>query len=636
MRPRSPASVSGPAAVSGETDVAGAKPSARVAWGLGLVLCAVTLLAYVPALSAGYIWDDDWYLTENPLLRDLDGLRRIWIPGNTPQYYPAVFTAFWVERRFFGLEPAGYHALNVILHALNALLVWRLCRKLSIPGAWFIGAVFALHPVQVESVAWIAERKNVLSGFFYLLSALAYLRFQERREAPASPAVTARAAWKWYLTALALFTLALLSKTVTCSLPAALILVMVWQGQRLTLRRLAPLAPMFALGFALAMQTVHLERVHVGAQGAEFDLSLVERLLVASKALLFYPAKLLLPWPLVFVYPRWELEPARLASFWPVVLVLLFAVLACVPWSAGRRGPALALAFFAGTIFPALGFFNVYPMRYSFVADHFQYLASLGLVALLVGGAATFVARRELAAILGTVLLALLVLLTWRQASLYADQESLWRATIRQNPGAWMAHSNLAKFLSERGDNQQALAHLGDALALDPGKKAGDQIRLNLALTLGKLGRHAEALERFRELQASSGGMEVRIALTLERLGRDAEAEAQFRAALADPSEGSGRSDSARIENVMVPFGLHLLRRGRPEEAAEWLGRFLGQHPDDADALMFFADASAGAGRLDEAIRAAERALTLTRKRGDPRSAGLIEQRLGQYRASRP
>ncbi len=600
-----------------------ASPGARVDRRLALLLVAATIVAYLPALSAGFIWDDDSYVTGNPFLLDLGGLAKVWVPGHTPQYYPAVFTGFWIERQLYGLQPFGYHLVNVLLHAFCALLVWRLARQLALPGAWFVAAVFALHPVHVESVAWVTERKNVQSGLFYLLAALAYRRFERERDAPA-PDGAAREPWASYATSLACFLLALLSKTVTCTLPAALVLIRLWRREPVTWRKLAPLVPFVVAGIGLALVTVHLERSEVGASGAEFDLGLAERLLVASRALLFYPLKLLIPWPLAFVYPRWELLPGSVASWWPAATVLAVAAAAALAWRAGRRGPALALAFFAGTLLPALGFFDVYPMRYSFVADHFQYLASLGVIALVVGAMATHAPRR-LGLAAGAAALVVLAGLTWRQAAVYADAETLWRATLRHNPSAWMAHTNLAKLLTERGEHEEALEHLRRALAADPSRGAADQIHFNVGLMLGKLGRHDEALEQFRRLQASEGGMELRMAGCLERLGRDDEAEAQFRAVLAGPG----------AEEALVPFGLHLLRRGRPEEAVEWIARAVAAHPDDDDTLMFHADACAAAGRLDEAIASAGRALSIARARGDARAAELIAVRLAQLRESR-
>jgi tetratricopeptide (TPR) repeat protein len=478
--------------------------------------------------------------------------------------------------------------VNVALHALNALLVWRLCRLLRIPGAWFVAALFALHPVQVESVAWITERKNLLSGCFYLLAALAYLRFL----APPSTGRPARPGL-WYAAALLLFLAALLSKSVTCSLPVALILMLLWQRRRLTSRLLLPLVPLLAVGLALALHTVHLERAHVGATGPEFDFSLAERGLIAGRALLFYPQKLVAPWPLIFIYPRWALDASRLASYWPFAVVLVVAVAALAACRRGIRGPALALAYFVATIFPALGFFDVYPMRYSFVADHFQYLACLGLFALGVGTIATLARQRPAASVAGAVLLAALGTLSWCQCRLYADAETLWRATVARNPGAWIAHNNLAELVSARGAHDEALVLLRQGLASATSEPAADQLRFNLALTLGRAGRELEALPLYEQLQRSEGGMEVRLGQTLLRLGRH-------------------------------------------DEAIVWLESAVAAHPDDADARMFLADACSAAGRGADAIAAGERALELARLQGRADLAARIDQRLARWRAAAP
>ena len=161
------------------------RSSRNRAWLLGLLLVAATLLAYQPAWQAGFIWDDDDYVTDNPLLTAPDGLKRIWFSLDSPsQYFPLTYTVFRIERALWGLNPAGYHWVNILLHAANALLVWRLLRRLSVPGAWLAAAIFALHPVQVESVAWITELKNVLSLFFFLLALLAWVEFVEDRPKP--------------------------------------------------------------------------------------------------------------------------------------------------------------------------------------------------------------------------------------------------------------------------------------------------------------------------------------------------------------------------------------------------------------------------------------------------------------------
>ena len=213
------------------------------------VIVVAVMLAYLPALHGDFIWDDPKYVSENPILRDPDGLSRIWTElGATVQYYPLVFTAFWLEYRIWGLDTFGYHLINVLLHAASSILLWRVLRRLSVPGAWLAATIFALHPLQVESVAWITERKNVLAGFFYLAAALSYLHFEPRDFHP----VLERRRWKLYLLALGFFLAALFSKTVSCSLPAAILLLVWWKRGRISLPRLAPLIPMFIVGGALA------------------------------------------------------------------------------------------------------------------------------------------------------------------------------------------------------------------------------------------------------------------------------------------------------------------------------------------------------------------------------------------------
>ncbi|MEJ2431379.1 MAG: hypothetical protein P8075_21060 [Deltaproteobacteria bacterium] len=320
------------------------------------LLLFLTLLAYVPAMQGGFIWDDDSYVTENQTLRSLEGLEKIWVqPNSTPQYYPLVFSSFWLEYKLWGLNPTGYHLVNILLHALSALLLYRLLVYLNVPGAWLAAAVFALHPVHVESVAWVAERKNVLSGFFYFSSAFCLFRFFGLAGEGAS------------------------------TLPAAMLLVLWWKRGSVKGRELAALAPFFALGLAMGLATAWLEKHHVGAMGSQWDLSLVESFLVAGHALWFYLGKLVWPRELIFNYPRWQVD----ASIWwqylyPAGVVLVVVILWLYRKRLGR-GPLVGVLFFCGTLFPALGFLDVYPFRYSYVADHFQYLASVGLIVLLVG-----------------------------------------------------------------------------------------------------------------------------------------------------------------------------------------------------------------------------------------------------------
>ncbi len=262
---------------------------------VALIFCA-TLAAYGPVYQAGLIWNDEDYVTK-PELQSVHGLERIWFEvGATQQYYPALHSAFWVEHRLWGDAPWGYHLANVLLHALAACLLGLLLRRLAVPGAWMAGLLFALHPVCVESVAWISEEKNTLSLVFYLLAAWAYLDFDRERR------------WPGYFLALGLFLLAVLSKSVTATLPGALLVVLWWRRGRLTWRDAAPLAPWFAIGAADGLFTGWVERTLIGAHGTDFDLSFAQRCLVAGRVTWFYLGKLVWPANLIFIYPRWQVS----------------------------------------------------------------------------------------------------------------------------------------------------------------------------------------------------------------------------------------------------------------------------------------------------------------------------------------
>ncbi len=430
-------------------------------WLKGLLLVAAILLFYQPVWHAGFIWDDDAHVT-NPQLRSLAGLARIWMQlGATQQYYPLVHSVFWVEHRLWGDWSPGYHLVNILVHAFAALLLVKVLQRLKIPGAWLGAAIFALHPVEVESVAWVSELKNTLSGVFYLGAALAYLEFdQDRRRGG-------------YALALGLFLLGLMSKTVIATLPAALLIVCWWQRGRLSWRRdVLPLIPFFVAGVAAGLFTAWVERQFGGAQGSEYDFSIVERFLIAGRAIWFYLGKLCWPVNLVFIYPRWQVSQAVGWQYlFPAAVALLLGALVWL--QRRRRGPLAALLFFVLTLFPALGFFNVYPFRFSFVADHFQYLACIGPIVLAAAGLSTGFNRLEKGRslwtpALGGILLAILGVLTWQQCRTYANIETLWRTTIARNPSCWMAHNNLGLTLVGQGHWEEAIQHYEQALQLKP------------------------------------------------------------------------------------------------------------------------------------------------------------------------
>jgi tetratricopeptide (TPR) repeat protein len=426
-----------------------------------IVIVAVTATAYAPAIGAGFIWDDDSYVTDNPVLAAPDGLSRIWFHrGSTPQYYPLVFTTFRLEYRLWGLRTSGYHAVNILLHAVGAVLLWRILAFLRVPGAWAAALIFAVHPVQVESVAWVTELKNVLSGVFYLAALWAALKFYVGAEPGGRR-------WTLYACSLLLFACALFSKTVTCSLPAAILLILWWRQGRVSWKEALTLAPFFILGMLLALNTVAMEsRLVAGGGGDDWNLSFLQRCLIAGRALWFYAGKLVWPVSLTFIYPRWQVD-ARAAwqYLFPVAALAVLAALWLLRRRLGR-GPLAAALFFTLTLSPALGFINVFPMRYSFVADHFQYLACIGLI---VPAAATVAAWRRARGIptmlLCAAVVAVCAALTWRQTAAYRDAETLWRDTIAKNPSAPIALDNLGDVLVDKSMQESSPAKVAELLS---------------------------------------------------------------------------------------------------------------------------------------------------------------------------
>ena len=572
-------------------------PNRPQRWLIPAALLLVTLVAYLPALRAGFIWDDDAYVTENTTLESLDGLRRIWFEiGATDQYYPLVFTSFWIEHHLWGENPLGYHFVNIVLHALSACLLWLILKRLAIPGAALAAAIFALHPVHVESVAWITERKNVLSGVFYLAAALTYLRFAGLTQ----PEIAAPRRRSTYALALILFLAALLSKTVTASLPAAILLLIWWKHGRLRLVDILPLIPFFALGLAAGLLTAWIESHHVGAGQIDWQLSFLDRCLIAGRAVCFYLTKLVFPAKLTFIYPRWQIDASNAVQFiYPLLVIAALVTLVILRKRIGR-GPFAAAAFFVGTLFPALGFIDVYPMRFSFVADHFQYLASIGPIVLFAALAALLVKYTAVRVALTAALCLTLAALTFRQSRIYHDPTSLWQDTLAKNPDCWMAHGNLAAEYARAGRLDDAITHYREGLRL---YSDAPQIEQRLADTLVLAGRPAEAIDHYRrsiDLAPDDLQTLTNLGTTLFSLQRyDEAAEAQRRVIELSPNAADARHNlavtlAAAGHTDAAISELRTALKLDPQLAASHLqlGTLLFAHGQENDALHHFTEAA--------------------------------------------
>ena len=626
-------------------------------WWLAAAILFLTILAYQPVWHAGFVWDDDAHVTENPWVKSVDGLQRVWTRkgGSLQQYYPLTFTVFWAEYHLWKLQPLGYHLVNVLLHAVNAILLWRVLRRLEFRGAWLAAAIFALHPVEVESTAWITELKNLLSGMFSLWAVLAYLRF--RPLSTAEPAT--RGDWRFYPVATLLFVCALLSKTAVCCLPVVVLVLIWWKQDRVTKQDIVTLIPWFAASLAMGLITVRVEHTPENSGVTTLTLSMAERCLLAGRALWFYASKALVPRQFIFVYPRWDINGgAAWQYFFPVAAAAVVIAL----WFLRRRigrGPLAGVLCFAAMLAPVLGFCGIYYFRYSYVTDHFQYMASIGLISVAVGAGTTLGERAGPIGRLSGTLVAAIVLVylgvsTWERAHIYHDLETFWRDTLAKNPNAWIAHNNLGIVLQRSGreaealeqykqslqislKNAEALYNLGSVFSKEG--KDSDAIRQyeqalrvqpdfvlahnNLGTVLDKAGKFDEAIEHYREaLRIRPDYAEARfnLGIALEHTGKLPEAVEQYEQALQYKPDFAG---------AHLNLGLALARLGRGQEAVPHWEQALRINPDYAEAHNNLANALAQSGRLREAIAHYEQALRI--KPGDPTTEDNLAWRLATH-----
>ena len=469
----------------------------RQEWGWALTLLLAVLVAYQPALNGGFVWDDDaWTTNIAHLTSDFHGLWEMWSrPTALQQYYPLTGTTFWLDHQLWGAWTLPYHLENVALHGIAVLLFWRLLQQLQVPGAWLAAAILALHPMMVESVAWIAERKNVLSMVLFLAALLAYGRLVSFWSGAAVPPWPHRS----YLRALVLFLAALLAKVSTFALPPVILLLAWWKRGRLRWREeVLPVLPFFLLAVIMGAGVMWLEKHQVGAEGAAWQMSFMERTVNACRAWWFYVGKLLWPAPLPPIHPPWDAAQTFIPAWgWPLsVLLLALAVWWRRVWLG--RGAVVALLFFTGILLPVLGFLNVYGMLYAPVADRWVHLPCLGLIALFAAAVSVLSGRFHcpwFIPALACVLLPALGWLTWRQARLYQDNETLMRAALRMNPRCWVAAYNLGNILKQHNRADEAMGLFQQVLRLNPQHVKAHN---TLATSLMEAGRFEAALVELR------------------------------------------------------------------------------------------------------------------------------------------
>jgi tetratricopeptide (TPR) repeat protein len=556
----------------------------RRAWP-ALLIVAAGLWAYGPALRGGWVWDDTLEVTQNPVLRDPAGLARIWTAPVGSDYFPLKTTALWLEWRIWGADPAGYHAVSIALHLLSALLFWRLLAGIGLRLAWAGGLLFAVHPLAVESVAWVAELKNTLSLPFLLMAMIFFLE-ADSPDGKNSGSRLSRAL------SLLCFLAALLSKTSGVMFPGVILLYAWWRRGRVDRRDLAAAAPFACLALVLGLVTIFFQsRLALGQWTIPWG-GPGSRLAVAGLNLVFYLRTCLWPAGLLPIYPQWSVTPPALVQFLPWILGLALGVWLGRRRAAWSRAVLFGVGFFALNLLPVLGFVPMAYFHLAWAADHLAYLPLLGLIGLATAGLDRV--RPRLAAGIGVAILALLLGGVSRgYAASFHDDETLWTRAIAGNPSAWLAHNNLANVLAARGEREAAVAHFAEALRLKPDYA---EAHYNWGMALALAGRLPEAVSHYEaalRLRPDSAVMQEKLGNALVNLGRPEKAAVHFRKALElDPASAEAEAN----------LGVALAQLGRIPEAISHAEAALRIDPGYVAGHINLGNALARVGRTNEAI----------------------------------
>lgn len=561
---------------------------------MAAVIVAAVFLVYLPAMKAGFVWDDD-YLLNDRLVKDGDGIARIWFSPSEYDDFPAARSLLWAQWQVWENDAAGYHATNIAIHALGAVLVWLVLRRLQVTGAWMAGLLFAVHPVNVATVAWISEQKNTLCLVFTALCLLAFLAFEQNGRR------------RWYATALVLFFLALGSKTAVVMLPVLLLGVTWYERGTLTGKTVLRTIPFFVLSLAAGLATVWFQ--HTKAIGGDIvrPEGLLSRIATAGWAPWFYALKTVFPANLMMIYPRWDLPHPNVLSFVPG---LIYAVCFVAGWLLRKRwgrGPLLAVVAHALMLLPILGVVDMYYSRFSLVSDHLQYFAIPAVIALVVGAVAMLLQRAGRNAVrvgvgVGLVIACVFGTLTYRRVGVFKNQETLWRDNVKRNPECWIGLGNIAVELAKRGEDAEAVRLLKTAVAIRPDFVKGWN---NLGFIHSKIGQPKEAigyLEQALAVKPTYAEAHKNMADVLANQRRDTEAEEHYLAAI---------EHQPHYAEAYSNYGSFLARREKLKQALWNFAKAVEVDPYFADAYFNLGAALLETGDTQAALQSFETAVDL-------------------------
>jgi tetratricopeptide (TPR) repeat protein len=634
------------------------RTQALVAFAGAAAIAAAAVFIYLPSISGGFILDDNHLLTESLFVKSADGLYFFWCTTRPVDYWPMTNTTFWLEWRMWGMHPTGYHFTNLILHIVESWLIWIILRKINIPGAFWAALIYAVHPVNVEATAWIAQRKETTAMLFFLLSMLWYCK-AGGFTAPAEQALAGRREegreWEksrfssfilhpssfgaWYWLSLTAFVLAMFGKGSVAILPLLILWIMWWLRPAGTgpvcpagniepspsgailemLKRFWPpytrrdivwIAPFFLVAAVLVWVNIWFQTHGTGE--IVRTCGFLERLLGACGAVWFYLYKAFFPLRLCFVYPQWEIA-ARELKWWAAFAGLL-AVTAVLWWygKTWSRPLLFAWGFFGAALLPVLGFTDIGFMKFTLVADRYQHIALIGMITLTAAGLGTWMRRtrgrpRTAATALALLAVGSLAFLAFRQSSLYRDAQTLYPATISLNPDCWLVRNNLGGALYQKARDNEAMQQLEKAKEL-----------------------YNEAMRQFDKavrLNPDYADARSNLAVGFIRVGRFNDAIKQCEEAL-------------RIKHNQYPeahhnLGISLSNVGRPVEAIEHFKQALAQTPSYPDAENAMGSALVQIGRYNEALEHVNKALKMQPNLANAEyNLGSIYKVMGKYQES--
>lgn len=546
------------------------------------VVVFAALLVYLPALRGGFVFDDWILLVQNPLIHAADGLRRIWFTTEAPDYYPVTWTSWWLQWRLFGDNPLGYHAVNVLLHAVNCVLVVQVLRRLEIAGAWLAGLIFAVHPVNVAAVAWVSSHKTLLAMCFFLATALAYLRFESAGQR------------RWFVAALSFYLLSLLSKPAAVMWPVVILGFAWWKRKQVTRLDCVRSLPFGLLSLLIAPVTVWFQasRVLGGEPGRVDDFA--SKLAGAGWAVWFYLFKVFVPAKLSMIYSRWEIDSSNLLVYLPGLLLIGAGIYCWRHRATWGRSIVAGIGYFTVMLFPVLGFFDQGFYRYSFVADHWQYLPILGVLALVAGGLSQ---GRKFLQFSGIAIVVILGALTWNRSLVYLDDQTMWLDTVAKNPKAWLAHYNLGVTRATQGRLEEAIVAYETALRLKPDDA---DVLNNLGTALAQQGRLAEAIGHWKSAvlyRPKDDGAHNNLGVAYAKHGDWEQASREFALVLKlRPNDPEAHAN----------LGSVYLSQGRAGEAIEQFEAALQVNPGMLPVRLSLAFAFARAGRVSDAVKTFE------------------------------